>query len=97
MGRTLLPFRMALDQEIHTWKAFRDSLSAPEQEIFDRLMFYARTHADAGSLAARALLSEVIFMGIAIEQQKEILRLNHEIISLSSILEKHTSKSTEDN
>lgn len=72
MGRTLLPFRMALEQELATWKSFRKRLEKKDQEIFDQLIQYSRHHADAGSLAARSMLSEVIFMSIAIEQQKTI-------------------------
>jgi len=82
MGRTLLPFRPALDQEIFTWKPFREKLSPEDQMVFDRLLNFARKHADAGSLAARPLISEVIFMSIAIEQQKIIKELEERISKL---------------
>jgi hypothetical protein len=35
-------------------------------------MNFSRIHADAGSLAARPMLSEILFMSFAIEQEKKI-------------------------
>ncbi len=75
MGRTLLPFRPALEQEISSWKRYKHGLGSKEQKFFDILVQYARQHADAGSLAARPLLSEVILLSIALEQQKCIVAL----------------------
>lgn len=79
MGRTLPPFRPALDMEIASWSQYRRGLRVEDQPIFDRLVQYARQHADAGSLAARPLLSEVIFFSIAIEQQKALEQLNRQL------------------
>lgn len=72
MGRTLPPFRPALEMEIESWKEYRRGLRPPDRDIFDHLVLFARQHADAGSLAARPLLTEVIFFSIAIEQQKQL-------------------------
>ena len=87
MGRTLLPFRMALEDELATWKRFQNGLNSVDHAIIDDLLHYARKHADAGSLAARPLLSEIIFMSVAIEQQKTIERLNEEISALRNQIE----------
>ena len=87
MGRTLLPFRMALEEEFSTWKLFRNTLKPEDQASFDQLIQYARHHADAGSLAARPLLSEIMFMSIAIEQQKILNKLNFEVRALQDQLE----------
>ena len=70
MGRTLMPFRMALESELESWKEYRRGLRAEDRSYFDLLTNYSRKHADAGSLAARPLLSEVMFISIALEQQK---------------------------
>ena len=72
MGRTLHPFRMALEEELASWNRFRESINSFDQRFFDELMHYARHHADAGSLAGRPLLSEIIFISIALEQQKTL-------------------------
>ncbi len=83
MGRTLLPFRPALEREIQSWKTFKNALSPDNRLIFDELMQYARKHADAGSLAGRTLISEVIFMSIAIEQQKQLTQLQTRFAELA--------------
>ena len=82
MGRTLLPFRPALDREIQSWLEFRRGLRPEDREVYDNLMSFAREHAAAGSLAARPVLSEVIFFSILVEQQKQIDILLQRIQSL---------------
>jgi hypothetical protein len=82
MGRTVPSFRPALESEIESWKDFKRALRPNDQRIFDRLMNYARIHADAGSMSARPMLSEVLFMSFAIEQENRIERLEHTIKEL---------------
>ncbi len=72
MGRTVPSFRPALEHEIESWKDFKRALRPEEQKIFNKLMNFTRIHADAGSLAARPMLSEILFMSFAIEQEKKI-------------------------
>ncbi|TFG30581.1 MAG: hypothetical protein EU532_00400 [Promethearchaeota archaeon] len=79
MGRTVPSFRPALEQEIESWKDFKRALRPNEQEIFNKLMNFARIHADAGSLSARPMLSEVLFMSFAIEQEKRIEMLERKL------------------
>ena len=62
----------ALEHEIESWKDFKRALRPQEQEILNKLMNFARIHADAGSLSARPMLSEILFMSFAIEQEKKI-------------------------
>lgn len=71
-GRTVPSFRPALEHEIESWKEFKRALRPEDRKRFDKLMNYARIHSDAGSMGARTLLSEVLFMSFAIEQQKTI-------------------------
>lgn len=82
MGRTVPAFRPALEHEIESWKEFRRALRPHEKEIFDTLMNYARIHADAGSLGARPMLSDVLFFSFAIEQQKRIESLEKKLAQL---------------
>jgi len=79
MGRTVPSFRPALEKEIESWKDFKRALRPEDQKVFDKLMNFARIHADAGSLAARPMLSEILFMSYAIEQEKKIRSLEREI------------------
>ncbi|TFG06699.1 MAG: hypothetical protein EU539_06885 [Promethearchaeota archaeon] len=82
MGRTVPSFRPALEHEIESWKDFKRSLRAEEKKIFDKLMNFARIHADSGSLSARPLLSEVLFFSFALEQEKQIEELKIRIREL---------------
>lgn len=79
MGRTLPSFRPALEFEIRSWTAYRQGLSAKERLVFDQLMNFARARSDAGSLAARPILSDVLFISILIAQQRAIEDLKIEL------------------
>ena len=61
---------------------FKRALRPEEQKIFDKLMNFARIHADAGSLSARPLLSEILFISFAIEQEKRIMMLERKVAEL---------------
>ncbi|MHA1776084.1 MAG: hypothetical protein ACTSWC_04890 [Promethearchaeota archaeon] len=82
MGRTILPFRPALEMEIQSWKDYRRGLRPEERPLMDKIMVEARKRSDAGSLAARPLISEVLFLSIFIGQQKEIESLQKRIKKL---------------
>jgi hypothetical protein len=87
MGRTVPSFRPALEHEIESWKDFKRALRPEEQKIFDKLMNYARIHADAGSLSARPMLSEILFISLAIEQEKKIEALERQIKEIKNIID----------
>lgn len=82
MGRTVPSFRPALEHEIESWKDFKRALRPEDQKVFDKLMNFARIHADAGSLSARPMLSELLFISFAIEQEKKIESLEKRIQEL---------------
>ncbi len=82
MGRTVPSFRPALEHEIESWKDFKRALRPEDQKIFDKLMNFARIHADAGSLSARPMLSEILFISFAIEQEKRIESLEKRVQEL---------------
>lgn len=88
MGRTVPSFRPALEKEIESWKDFRRALRPELQAIFDDLMNFSRIHSDAGSMSARPILSDVLFMSFALEQQKKILSLENRIKKLETKLKK---------
>ena len=75
MGRTIPTFRMLLEQEISSWSDFRRALRPEERKYYDAIMDIARLKADAGSNVTRPMLSEIMFMSILIEQQKQISKL----------------------
>ena len=86
MGRTVPSFRPALEHEIESWKDFKRALRPEDQELFHKLMNFARIHADAGSLSARPMLSEILFMSFAVEQEKKIEILENKIKELEEKL-----------
>ncbi len=88
MGRTVPSFRPALEHEIESWKDFKRALRPEEQKIFDKLMNFARIHADAGSMSARPLLSDVLFISFAIEQEKKIELLEEKVKELEKIIKR---------
>ncbi|MFX1425922.1 MAG: hypothetical protein ACFFBE_05675 [Promethearchaeota archaeon] len=49
-------------------------------------MNYARIHADAGSMSARPMLSEVLFISFAVEQEKRIEMLEEKINELEEMI-----------
>ncbi|MFW9827062.1 MAG: hypothetical protein ACFFEY_05510 [Candidatus Thorarchaeota archaeon] len=86
MGRTVPSFRPALEHEIESWKDFKRALRPKEQKIFDKLMNFARIHADAGSMSARPMLSEILFFSFAVEQEKKIEVLEERINQLEELI-----------
>ncbi|TFG05783.1 MAG: hypothetical protein EU536_00995 [Promethearchaeota archaeon] len=82
MGRTVPSFRMALEQEIALWHPFRKALRPKDREVFDQVMVQARNHSDAGMLANRPIILDVIFMAVLLEQQKKIERLQQQLSHL---------------
>ncbi|MHA2009105.1 MAG: hypothetical protein ACXABO_16775 [Promethearchaeota archaeon] len=87
MGRTVPSFRPALEHEIESWKDFKRALRPEEQKLFNKLMNYARIHADAGSLSARPMLSEILFISFAVEQEKKIEMLEEKIKKLEKLMQ----------
>ena len=85
MGRTVPTFRMILEHEIASWAEFRRALRPADQKNFDKIMNAARLRADAGGYITRPLVSEVLFISILLELQKEILNLKHEIQKLKKM------------
>lgn len=86
MGRTVPSFRPALEHEIESWKNFKRALRPEDQKIFNKLMNYARIHADAGSMSARPMLSEILFISFAVEQEKRIELLEEKVKKLEELI-----------
>ena len=89
MGRTVPPFRPALEMEIQSWGEFRRGLKPDDRRTFDELISYTRNHADAGSLAARPELTQYMFMAMIVEHHNEINRLREYIKKLEENIEAH--------
>jgi len=76
LDKTVLSYRMALECEIDTWKAFRKALpSEEEREAFDELMDMCRSYAMAGSYASNPIVFEPMAMSILLAQQQKLRNL----------------------
>ncbi len=95
MGRTLPPFRPALEYEIEQWKDFERGLRAADKPLFQTMMNHARVHADAGSLVVKGLVSEIILVSICFEHEKAIAELKAKIDALESELRELQRKNEE--
>ncbi|MHA1377347.1 MAG: hypothetical protein ACTSRG_03085 [Candidatus Helarchaeota archaeon] len=85
MGRTIPTFRTILEHEIASWAEYRRALRPNDQKIFDKLMNAARLRADAGGYISRPLVSEVLFISLLLELEKEIQNLKSEIQNLKKM------------
>ncbi len=72
MGRTVLSFRMLLEEIIVELSVFRRALRGDDKAAFDSLMNKARSHASSCTVAPTLEPMDAVFLSILIEQQKEI-------------------------
>ena len=80
MGKTVPSYRMALEDEIHRWKAFRNSLTSDEDKAaFDELMDMCRNNGMASSNACNPIIFEPMAMSILLSQQKQIARIEQQL------------------
>ncbi len=76
MGKTVPSFRWALEEEIHSWKHFRNALKSDEDKMaFDELMDMCRNLSSESSCATRPIIFEPMIMSIMVTQQKKIRKL----------------------
>lgn len=75
MGRTVPSYRIALENEIKTWKGFRKALRAEDREAFDEMLNFCRLYASAGSMTTRPVLVEAMFMSMLLGQQKMLAEI----------------------
>lgn len=88
MGRTLPSFRPALEAEINTWKDYERGLRSSDKSIFQSMMNHARSHADAGSLVIKGIVSEIVMMSICFEHEKMIGELQTQVKELKEEINK---------
>jgi hypothetical protein len=88
LGRTVPSYRQALEAEIARWEAFRRALRGKEVDAFDRMMEICRTHASAGSVASRPVISESMFMCILLKQEIELMEMRETLEHIKRLLQK---------
>jgi hypothetical protein len=75
MGKTVLSYRMALEDEMRKWNGFAKALRIEDREAFEALMDACRSYASAGSNATQPIIFEPMVISILLSQQKMIMRL----------------------
>jgi len=84
MGCTVAPFSQILEAEFESWNKFRRALRREDQEAFDALFAAAKYHVAAMVYASRVTPIEAILMGILVEHQKTIRRLQARLRELEA-------------
>lgn len=72
MGRTHLPYSVQIDLIEDRLKKLRRSLRKNDQNIFDRLIRYARMQIQAGAMASSPNPFDSMAMSMLIELQRQI-------------------------
>ena len=79
MGRTVLSYRLALEEEIATWKNFSRTLRTEDREAFEQMMNACRCYASDASMVTRPVVLEAMFMSIMLVQQRALTDLRREV------------------
>lgn len=87
MGRTVPSYRIALENEIKTWKGFRKALRAEDREAFDEMLNFCRLYASAGSMTTRPVLVEAMFMSMLLGQQKMLAEIRQMLMGIKKQVE----------
>ena len=72
MGRTVPTYRLHLESILNDWMDYRRALREKDREVFDRLLNKARQHASAASYEAHLDPTDLAFLSILLETEKEI-------------------------
>ncbi|HLE54960.1 MAG TPA: hypothetical protein VI999_06965 [Thermoplasmata archaeon] len=75
MGRTVPTYRLHLESILNDWTDYRRALREKDREAFDRLLNKARQHASAASYAAHLDPTDLAFLSILLEIEKDLERI----------------------
>jgi len=80
MGRTIPTYRLHLESILNDWMDYRRALREKDRDAFDRLLNRARQHASAASYAAHLDPTDLAFLSVLLEMEKELedLRVRRE-------------------
>ncbi len=72
MGRTIPTYRLHLESILNDWMDYRRALREKDREVFDRVLNKARLHASAASYAAHIDPTDLAFLSILLEMEREL-------------------------
>ena len=78
-GRTIPSFRIALEEEIASWRDFRASLGSGSRRLLSNLFNESRNYCSASSNAVRPVRFEGMLMGMLAAHERRLERLSAEI------------------
>jgi hypothetical protein len=84
VGRTVESYRIAMEEEIHTWDGFARALRKDDKEAFDELMDMCRSFSVASSNATNPIILEPMIMSILLAQQERIRTLEKKLNAIKS-------------
>ena len=84
MGRSVEAYRIAMEEEIHTWDGFARALRKDDKEAFDELMDMCRSFAMASSNATNPIIFEPMIMSMLLAQQERIRTLEKKLNAIKS-------------
>lgn len=79
MGRTIPSFRLALIEEEHNWKSFRNALSKQDRKEFDSMFADVRLYISACSYATKPIRVQAVFMALAFHHCKQLTRIAEQL------------------
>ena len=82
VGRTIPSFRVALEQEINSWKHYQKALSKTSRQILQQVFNSARNYVSASSAAVRPFRFEGLFIGSIFSHEKKLIEIASEIEQL---------------
>ncbi len=82
MGKTVESYRMAIEDEIQTWKGFANALRTGDRDAFEALMDACRGYASAGGNAVKPILFEPMTMSMLLSLSVQVQQLRKELNEL---------------
>jgi len=88
MGRTILPYRSAIEHEIsHTWKKFARMLRKEEKTFFEDLINTIRNYTSEAGAAAFPSIIDGMFLSAIFAHTKELKELRNSIKEVQKTIE----------
>lgn len=82
MGKTVPSYRIALEDEIASWRGFASALRLQDRGAFEHLIDASRNYATEAGNATRPEVFEAMIMSILLFQQKWLEELRKKLDSL---------------
>lgn len=95
VGRTVESYRIAMEEEIHTWDGFARALRKDDKEAFDELMDMCRSFSVASSNATTPMIFEPMIISMLLAQQARIRTLEKKLNAIKSEKSSSSAESPE--